>query len=248
MADKFPFSGKIYKTNSPINYVLQKGVTNTHLLVIIFSGFNSPEDKIQHSYNYMRVLSPIDCHKLFILDSYGPRGCYYLGQNMSFEVETSVLSLITSIVRRLNVDWQNIVAVGSSKGGSAALYFGLKYNFGYIIAGAPQVLLADYINKTTVETARFILGEDNPKENSIHLNEIIFKQLDKIVDTEIYLLSSENDWQYQIHVKPLLDEMDKHNVKYHIKIDNAMKSHGDIATYFPNFLLNLLSDFTSSFN
>lgn len=85
---------KIYSSNLDIKYYFEESASKSEYLLVIFSGFNRIDAKIQKQYNYIRALSGIDCNKLFILDSYGSRGCYYIGKNMNFEVETSVLSLI----------------------------------------------------------------------------------------------------------------------------------------------------------
>lgn len=234
------FSEETYETNLSIRYVFEEGINNKDFLVVVFSGFNSPNAEVKHSYNYIRSLRQIDCNKLFILDSYGPRGCYYIGENMSFEVETSVVSLITFIARKLDIKWSNIITAGSSKGGSAALYYGLKYNVGHIICGAPQTLIADYINRVTEETANYMLGTINQSEKAVQLNQIIYKQLSKDVLSKIHLLSSESDSQYKTQVEPFLNTMENLGINFSATIDNKMKSHSDIATHFPSFLVNTL--------
>ena len=197
---------KIYKTNCEIKYFFQQAKYDCEHLIVIFSSFNSKTAIQQHSYNYIRALSGFNCHKLFILDSYGPRGSYYLGENMNFEVETSVVSLITYIASKYQILNKNIVSVGSSKGGSAALYYGLKYNFGNIVAGAPQTRIADYILRVTEETAKYMLGETLDNVDRIDkLNNIIFYQFEKEIRSKIYLLTSKNDTQFEPHIVPLLD-------------------------------------------
>lgn len=49
-----------------------------------------------------------------------------------------------SIVAKYQVKLNNVITVGSSKGGYAALYYALKYGFGHAIAGGPQVKLGDF--------------------------------------------------------------------------------------------------------
>jgi hypothetical protein len=240
------FNEQIYNSNLPINYVLEEE-SNSNYLVIVFSGFNSPKVKIKHSYNYNRTLSSIRCNKLFILDNYGPRGSYYLGENMGFEVETAVISLITNISSKLKIPFGNIIAAGSSKGGSAALYFGLKYNLGYIISGAPQTKIADYINVAAKDVAQYMLGVENREANISKLNNIIFKQLDKEIITKILILTSENDVQYTEHVKPLINEMEKREINFSATVENKMENHGEIAKYFPPYLINSILKITDNF-
>lgn len=236
----FTFEEQIYKSNLEIKYVLEEDKDSKHLLVV-FSGFNSPTAKIQHSYNYMRTLRVFKCNKLYILDAYGPRGCYYLGENMSFEVETSVISLITYIMSKFKLDLKNVITVGSSKGGAAALYYGLKYNFGYIIAGAPQTKIADYILDVTENTAIYMLGEQYSDDKKEKLNTVIYKQLEKEINSQIIIFTSKNDWQYKNHIVPFIDALNSRKIKYYLYESDLMKSHADIALYYPEFLIkNLL--------
>ena len=233
----FVFKEEEYHTNLPIKYVFQEGENQKNYLVIVFSSFNDPTAERQHSYNYMRTLEKLDCHKLFILDSYGPRGCYYLGSNMSFEVESSVVSLVTYIIRKTGVSLNNVISVGSSKGGSAALYFGVKYNWGYVVAGAPQTKIADYIMQTTKETAAYILGDNIDNNKIVELNSLIYRQFEKNLMTKINILTSENDWQFIDHVKPLINLLENKGAGgVSVNCDNKIKSHGDIAKQFPEYL------------
>lgn len=231
---------KVYKSNCDIKYFFSPCSYKSAYLVVVFSAFNSPEAERQISYNYISALSNIDCNKLYILDSYGPRGSYYIGEEMNFEFETSVISLITYIASGLNISLKNVISAGSSKGGSAALYFGLKYNFGNIISGAPQTRIADYIISVSPVTADYMLGTNREKSKIDKLNNIIFKQTDKPILSQIYLFTSENDWQYQFHVEPFVKRLNEKNENLDLIKDNNMKSHGDIALFFPKFLQNKL--------
>ncbi|MFF2445654.1 hypothetical protein ACFVSW_01040 [Neobacillus sp. NPDC058068] len=230
-----------YKSNLPIKYVFSEGKVNKDHLVVVFSAFSPEKAEIKHSYNYIRSLQHIDCHRLFILDNYGPRGCYYLGENMNFEVETSVHSLISYITGKYGISQKNVITAGSSKGGSAALYFGLKYHYGHIIAGAPQTKIADYVLKSAKDTAAYIFGESHPSREAIEkVDQIIFDQMDHDILSELHLLSSENDSQFPIHIKPFLNQLNQNKIKSHIQINNEIKNHSHIAKHFPYFLQKTL--------
>lgn len=126
---------KIHVSNNGIRYCFKKAkFKNKDKLIVIFSAFSSDRAK----YNYINTLSLFDCNKLYILDDYGSKGSYYLGLNGMLDIETSVVSLISNIMHENNILFKNVISVGSSKGGTAALYYGMKYNYGNIIVGAPQ--------------------------------------------------------------------------------------------------------------
>lgn len=230
-----------YNSNLPIKYVFSEGKGNKDYLVVVFSAFSRENDEIKHRFNYIRSLNHIDCHRLFILDNYGPRGCYYLGANMDFEVETSVSSLISYFTGKYGISQKNVITAGSSKGGSAALYFGLKYYYGHVIAGAPQTKIAHYVLRSAKDTAAYMFGESHPSGEAIQkLDQIIFEQLNKEIGSKVYLLSSEHDSQFPIHVRPFLDLLKQKQINSHIEINNDIKNHSQIAQHFPYFLQKIL--------
>lgn len=233
---------RIYESNVPIQYVFEKGTANNEFLVVVFSGFNSADQPLQKTYNYIRTLTEINTNKLFILDSYGPRGCYYLGEKLNGKVESSVQSLITHIARLNNIKQENIICAGSSKGGSAALYYGVKYNYGHVISGAPQTKIADYVTRVCPETTKYMLGKNYTDEMKNRLNQCIFKLFNNPVMTKINIFTSENDWQYKPHILPLADIVNKKNISCNIVIENQMTCHGDIAIFFPEYLKTTVTE------
>ncbi|MBN8193754.1 hypothetical protein JI667_16510 [Bacillus sp. NTK074B] len=241
----FTFDEQIFQGSLPIKYVYEKGDLNQDHLIVVFSGFNVPKNKakeeIKHTYNYIRTLRNLDCHKLFILDDYGPRGSYYLGNKEENGVEESIEMLIATISKKNGITKKNIITAGSSKGGSAALYYGLKYGFGKIVIGAPQTKISDYVESFATETFHYMLGETPSTEERENLNSIISKQVRPNVPSEIRLLTSENDIQYKKHIIPFVGLLEENDVHYHVEVNNDIQSHGEIAEHFPKYLtLNML--------
>lgn len=98
---------------------------------------------------------------------------YYLGVNKDLSVEASVISLIMFIARQNNISFDHIISCGSSKGGFAALYFGLKYGFGFIIAGAPQYLLGQFLIKRDLHSIAITLAGGIGDGDRRYLNSIL---------------------------------------------------------------------------
>ena len=92
---KYPIE-KVWNTHRDIRYhfIEAKESTLNNQLIVVFAGMGMP---FVYKYNYSKALSDINCHKLFIIDDYGDRGSYYLGNNLDSLVETSVISLILNI-------------------------------------------------------------------------------------------------------------------------------------------------------
>lgn len=227
---------QIFKSNVDINYIYMPAKHNTNHLVVVFSGFASDKAKVKYTYNYMRTLEDVDCHKLFILDNYGERGCYYLGQNMSFEVEKSIIDLIEHIASTNNISKKNIITAGSSKGGSAGMYFALKYDLGNCIVGAPQTKIGDYIASCATDVLEYVAGGINNTDNIGKLNRLISDNIERNKFTKVDILTSEKDWQFKGHIKPIIGIND--NIK--VSIDETMECHGDIAKVYPLFLIEKL--------
>lgn len=128
-----------------LKYLYEK-CSNSKVIIVVFSA--CVREGLTARYNYVRTLKKVKANKIFILDDFAKdkRGCYYLGQYPEFLVEKSVNKLIADFIEKINA--LKIIFCGSSKGGWAALNFGLqnKICFGkVIIVGAPQYYLGNYI-------------------------------------------------------------------------------------------------------
>ncbi len=152
------FSEKKYSFQEhTIKYLLLPN-KKSKALIISFSAFPNPGQRSQ--YNYVRTLAKITANKLFILDDFGPdgRGAYYLGKKGDFFIERLVDDLIQKIICERSI--KRIICLGSSKGGYSALYFGIKHQAEFIIAGAPQFLLGNYltVNEDHLKYLEYIMG------------------------------------------------------------------------------------------
>ena len=223
---------QIFNDAVDIKYLFKSGQTKK--LLVIFSGFNSPESTRQLSYNYIPTLSGLNCNKLYILDNPVPRGSYYIGNITEKKQEKSVISLINHYMKSLNLDYSDIISCGSSKGGTAAIYFGYKYSFGNIIAGGPQIYINKYLEMFdhTKSTLKFMIGD---KSNSEKLDEQILSLLNPKMETKLQLFSSKSDWQYESHIMPFIEKLNQNKLQYELTMSDY-PSHGEIGSYFAQFL------------
>lgn len=226
---------KIHNSNLGIRYYFKKALFNNRdKLIIVFSAFSNDKPK----YNYINTLSTYDCNKLYILDNYGSKGTYYLGLNGSLNIETAVMSLICKIVSENNIKFTNIISVGSSKGGTSALYYGMKYNFGNIIIGAPQYKIGTYLCDLSIKTYADEIFGDRSIANRIKYDNLI--RLISNNKSKIYLLTSDGDNQYDRVLKSF--EYVSEELKLNLTIDKCeITHHNDIAKEFPNYLESKLS-------
>ena len=224
-----------FHTDVEISYLFKAG--NGSNLVVVFSGFNDPEAERQLSYNYVRTLSGVNCNKLYILDHPKPRGSYYLGKHGKEDIENSIFNLITHYKQKLKLKDSDIISCGSSKGGTSAIYYGFKYNFGLIIAGGPQIFIADYLKKFnhTETTLSYMIGDEKNKNALNKLNEKLISLITEKLTTKLVLFTSQKDWQYEEHIIPFLPILEKNNINFEL-IMSEYPSHGEIGGYFSDFL------------
>lgn len=236
---------KIFFNDVPVKYLFQPAEGESDTLVLSFSGLYSTEFQGGPPvYNHIRTLEPVNAHKLFLLDSYQEQFCYYVGFNREHDFERAVIALITKIANQYNISAKRIIATGSSKGGAAALYYSVKYNFGKAIIGAPQIYIADYLNKranspSMRERYERLLGE-NQQQGQRFWNQLILHEVavaEKFPD--MYFHVGEGDFHYPQHLAPLLQQLDKRGVAYQLDLE-SYENHSDTGLYFAPFLLRTI--------
>lgn len=230
---------KVFQSEKQVKYYFKPSYNKTDKLIIVFSAFSAIGKP--PSYNYVRTLEGFDCNKLFILDDFGCRASYYLCENRDFNIERSVIALINHIVKENNI--KTIMSCGSSKGGYAALYYGIKYGFDNIVAASPQFLLGDYLLKetNTNNVATFMSGSDTEKDieflNGIMRNEILKSKN----NPNIFIHLGERERHYRLHVKPMLKLLEDSGFKYEIDLGDYSE-HNDVGKYYPSILKNKVKE------
>lgn len=132
----FKIKEKNYKGR--IKYIYENN--NSDELVISFSAFSETP-----CYNYYRALRNIKVDKLFLQDNFGYKGSYLLYENGSNIPERLTLNLINKIKSKKK--YKIISTLGTSKGGTCAIYFGLQIGATNIYSGANQYYIGKYLNK-----------------------------------------------------------------------------------------------------
>ena len=104
---------------------------------------------------------------------YQNRGSYYLtGRAQSVPLQKEICALINHCRGQ-----RRLVTAGSSKGGTAALLYGLRCGADAIIAGAPQYYIGNYLSgEDHKEILKSICGDETQKSID-DLNRILPDQL-----------------------------------------------------------------------
>ncbi|MGL5151397.1 MAG: accessory Sec system protein Asp2, partial [Clostridium sp.] len=228
---------RIFPSRYPIKYCFQSAkLMNKDKLIVSFSSFSSKEPK----YNYKTTLELIDCNKLFILDDYCEKGSYYIGMDGEFNIENSVFSLICNIASINEIKFKNIISIGTSKGGTAALYYGIKYNFGNVIVGAPQYSIGSYLSDLSIKRyANQIFGKVT-EANRVKYDNLIRISYQDTFYGEIRIITSEGDKQYKKVLKEIEYLAEEYKVNLHLsKCD--IREHSEISKVFPKYLIENLN-------
>lgn len=237
---KFFFSQKEFEISEQkkLRYVFQKN-KNSKNLIIVFS--SCTRVGVKGRYNYIRTLKNTNCNKLFILDDFGydSRGLFYLGEDNKFEISIAVKNLLKEIVTKNNIE--NSIYVGSSKGGYAALYFGLDNLNSTIIAGAPQYYLGFYLKDAKDDRRLNQICGNNEKDISA-LNNVIKGKINKNhFEGKIYLHYSTEEHTFSEHIEDLLKDLK--GSKSIIETDEKKyKNHSEVGIYFADYLVKILRE------
>lgn len=186
----------------PIHYRFKQGSAHCHHLLIVMSGFNIPDPTV---YDFPNVLNFCHSHVLWIKDDFDGLPAYYLCNGMSFDIEEGVSQLISGVIDYLKHPRTSIV--GGSKGGSMALYYGLKHNVENIIAAVPQFNIGSYVASGTFweHVGKKMMGKISEKNI-----DLLNKKLPQLIKhcknnhAHIYLFTSPTDPQYHTEIQPNL--------------------------------------------
>lgn len=224
---------EVFNSEKDIKYYFQKSFKKSSNLIIVFSAF-SPVGK-PPKYNYVNTLEGFDCNKLFILDDFGPRATYYLCENRDFTIERSIINLIRYIMKKNDI--KTIMSCGSSKGGYAALYYGIKYGFEHVIVASPQYYVGDYllVQTNSHKSAKFMSGSDTD-DDRLFLNQIMKEMIiESIHKPNIFIHLGKGEWHYNKHVKPLLNQLDERNIGYQLDLGDY-SNHNEVIKYYPQLI------------
>ena len=239
------YNEHIYFNDLPIRYVFHESPIKSDILVVCFSGISSMDFQGgKPVYNYIKTLEGLPVHRLYILDEFQNKFCYYLGKQGNREFERSVNALITTKANELEVPSQNIVSVGSSKGGTAALYYSLTYNYGHTIVGAPQIRISDFLkglskNVYMQEVFYFLHGENEALLADYYNNLLYTRMVENRKKPEMFFHIGDEDYHYQEHLVPFLNYCDSLRIPYNLDIQ-SYSDHSQTGTFFSPFLRNTM--------
>lgn len=218
-----------YKNRLKYLFKPQKG---SDALIIVFSAFTGEKRR----YNYIKTLKDIKCNKLFILDNFGVKGSYYLYENGEDYPKNLVISLIKNIINKIQP--KRIITTGSSKGGTAAIYFGLEIGATEIYSGACQFNLGSYLHRKDHEDIfQGMMGGGAGDAQAQALNSIIPEQIHKHKGKKptVYVVYSKKELTYERQIIDLLKSLTDANIPI-IEKEYDFEDHDEIGVYFGKYM------------
>lgn len=210
-------------------------------LIVSFAAF--PGKGNSAGYNYVARLKGIKANKLFLLDDiWNPVniGSYYLGKDGEWYLEKDVTDLICQMKNQYGFD--KVIMIGSSKGGTSALYFGIKMEADYCIIGAPQYHVGNYLSSEHMKPIlKTIMGDDS-QESIDKLNNYIPLEIQKSNAKKpiVYVHYSPKEHTYRDHIKDMISDLKENGYKVIEDNEYNYEQHSDVAAYFPQYLIGVI--------
>lgn len=222
---------KIYTgVSHDVIYKFRAAKSDRRKLLVIFSGgfgtrkhydFDGPSS------------SAVKCNVLWIRDNFEENFSYYIRNSEGYGISEDIQRLISDYLIQLNISKDDVILTGFSKGGTAALYHGIKFGYQNIISTVPRIRIGTANIKRRPEVYRYLIGEEK-HENTAILDSMLPQLLgsDNQLYRNIYLFSSESDRQYKREIIPVLPLLRKYeNFNFILTSSRLVRRHHEVTRY-----------------
>ena len=203
-------------------------------LLICFAAFPPKNFPV---YNNVRGFKDLPVDRLYIADTFGFRASYYLYENGDDTPKRLTEALINHIVEKGG--YKHIYTAGTSKGGTSAIYYGLKYNAEHIFSGACQYNLGTFLSAPVHIPILKAMMNSTDQQVIDFLNSIMCHQLESHYNSQslIHLIYSTEENTYQNHTIDLITKLDECGIK-HVDTVLDFTNHNHIGKYFQTYVLD----------
>lgn len=222
-----------------ITYKQKKNKFDFKHLIFVFSGFLN---KTPGNYDFINAMSDCPAEVIWINDSFDNMYTYYLCVNMDFKIEEAIKEFMMQKIQERNLSYSQVTTTGYSKGGGAALYYGLSMGIKNIVTTVPQMKIGSYVANNWKDVASHMMGKNYQNAHINYLDKSIVKLLkqEKDFNRNIYLLTSEADIQYNSEIKPYLEDFSKYDNFNLIKSFSVfVREHNQVTSHHTALLLSI---------
>lgn len=232
---------KLYISSNEVKvkYKHKKRKYDFNHIIFVFSGFLNASPG---NYDFINALNDCPCDVIWIGDDFDSKYAYYLCKSMDFSIRDAVAEFIDSKISELGLLRDNATVTGFSKGGSAALYFGLYLDIKNIVATVPQLKIGSYLDSNWKNVANHIMGTCYNNAHISHMDKLLINLLKKErnLHKNIYLLTSESDVQYKTEIEPYLNDFAKYSNFNLLKTYSAfVREHNQVTGHHTALLLSI---------
>ena len=223
------------KNYNGLPYLYQKNDSNN--LLIVFSAFTGH----QRRYNYVTSFNELKCDKLFILDPWGYLGSYNMYENGEDYPSRITQSLINNVIT--GKQYEKIYTAGTSKGGTAAIFFGLDIGADDIFSGACQYNLGTYLwRKEFREIFYGMMGKEAGEKEVELLNHSLRDKLRKNNGTRstIHVFYSRKELTYERQIIDLLHDLKEFEIPFR-DVEADFDKHEDVAKPFVDYVISFFN-------
>lgn len=165
--------------------------------------------------SYWHLGAELDATVVHIKDHVGAHGCYLLGVAGDVQIRNVVLSLIRELVEEYSVENDSVYFVGTSKGGTSAIAYGLMFGRGRIIAGEPQYALGAFLFQgvdmlewqRSIAYALFGRVAHNDTEAANRLIPEVIEKYGPRFSGTLSVLYGDGTGYGRVHIEPLVEQL-----------------------------------------
>ena len=228
-----------------IRYIFKQNRKDNAHLVVLFNGYRRWGWDFENSINFFK------CNILMIDDFFENSQSCYLGRNGELSFSDVVNELIVGTLNDLGLSKSQCTLIGPSKGGFAALYVGLKYDFTNIVAPSFVGHIGTWMINYNKNIASHVMGA-NYSDRTVEFYDNLLLDLiakDKKPSRNIYVFLSGNDHYYLEYgqkavIQGLNEKYDNLNIFF---TDSPLSfQHDQVATYFLQEILSVTNLLTQN--
>ncbi len=209
---------------------------------VLVIGFSS-RDPRGAVYHYVHTLAGTGANRLYIKDDYARNGTYYLGSHLRFNIEEAVFELIDKTIEECGA--KKLFFIGSSKGGYAAVNFGIRYPHAAMVVAAPTYYVGSVMRdrKGYADAVIEVLDEPVTPEKIAMLNARLKYKIvhNELAPTQhLFIHYSKNEPYYEEHVRELLEDVSASGMAISEDL-GTYTEHVDLRLYYPDYLVKTVN-------
>lgn len=204
-------------------------------LLICFSAFPPTDLRV---YNNIKGFKDVGVDRLYIKDSWGYRGSYYLYENGQDYPYLKTSKFIEHILSKYK--YRNIYTAGTSKGGVCAILYGLDFGAVHIFAGACQYRIGNWLNVPEhIEILSKMKGREDTMLFVEKLNSFMPEKVNSVgkINSTIHLVYSKREHTYEDHIIELVKDLRKNNIPV-VEHECFFDNHNDVGYAFVPYVTN----------